>query len=85
MCDEKSPLNRFVAGAVSSTTAGAAKAAPGVAVSGAYIMGIDVQTWVSLLTCLYLAAMILGTIPKALEGLRYLWRLSRGERSERHD
>lgn len=81
----KPPFERFVTGILSSSGAGVAKASPGVAVSGAYFCGLDVQTWVSVLTCLYLAAMIFGAIPKAAEGLRYLYRLSRGRRGEKND
>lgn len=81
MSENKSPVKRFVAAVGASSVSGAAKASPGIAVSGLTIYGYPIETWVSVLTCGYLIAMILSCIPKVGESVRYLWSLAKGTRS----
>lgn len=76
MCDDKSPLQRIVAGFTASGASGVAKASPGIAVTGAGVMGFPIETWVSILTCCYLLLMLVGTLPKVIEAIRYLYRLA---------
>ncbi len=78
MCDEpQSPVRRFVAAVTSGTASGAVKASPGVAVTGLSVAGYTVETWVSVLTCAYLLAMIVGCLPKVVEATMYLYRLAK--------
>lgn len=73
MCNEQSsPIKRFVAMLSSGTASGAVKASPGVAVTGLSVYGFPVETWVSVLTCVYLIVMILGCLPKVIEFVLYL-------------
>lgn len=72
MCDEQSPIKRFVVMLYSGTASGAVKASPGVAVTGLTVYGFTVETWVSVLTCVYLIVMILGCLPKVIELVLYL-------------
>ena len=79
MCesDNTSPVKRILTALTGSGAVGAAKASPGVAVTGMTIMGYSIETWVSVLTALYLIFMLIGACPKMVEGLRYLFRLPR--------
>lgn len=77
MCDDsKTPVQRAVAGFTASGASGVAKASPGIAVTGAGIMGIPIETWVSILTCCYLIFMLIGALPKVIDTIRYLYRLA---------
>lgn len=76
MCDDKSPLQRIVAGFTASGASGVAKASPGIAVTSAGVMGFPIETWVSILTCCYLLFMLIGALPKVIEAMRYLYRLA---------
>lgn len=76
MCDDKSPLQRIVAGFTASGASGVAKASPGIAVTSAGVMGFPIETWVSILTCCYLLFMLVGALPKVIEAIRYLFRLA---------
>lgn len=76
MCDDKSPLQRIVAGFSASGASGVAKASPGIAVTSAGVMGFPIETWVSILTCCYLLFMLVGALPKVIEAIRYLYRLA---------
>lgn len=76
MCDDKSPLQRIVAGFTASGASGVAKASPGIAVTSAGVMGFPIETWVSILTCCYLLFMLVGALPKVIEAIRYLYRLA---------
>lgn len=83
MCDEpQTPVRRFVAAVSSGTASGAVKASPGVAVTGLSVAGFSVETWVSVLTCAYLLAMIIGCLPKVIEAALYLYRLAKPKRTE---
>lgn len=83
MCDEPTtPLKRFAATLTSGTASGAVKASPGVAVTGLTVYGFPVETWVSVLTCLYLFFMIVGYLPKTIDTILYLYRLARPKRSQ---
>ena len=81
MSDNKPPVKRFAAAVSTASMSGAAKASPGIAVSGLTIYGYPIETWVSVLTCGYLIAMILSCIPKVGESVRYLWSLAKGTKS----
>ncbi len=81
MSENRSPIKRFAAALSASTASGAAKASPGIAVSGLTIYGYPIETWVSVLTCGYLIAMIVSCIPKVGESVRYLWSLARKSQS----
>lgn len=76
MCDDKSPLQRIVAGFTASGASGVAKASPGIAVTSAGVMGFPIETWVSILTCCYLLFMLVGALPKVIEAILYLYRLA---------
>lgn len=76
MCDDKSPLQRIVAGFTASGASGVSKASPGIAVTSAGVMGFPIETWVSILTCCYLLFMLVGALPKVVEAIRYLYRLA---------
>lgn len=77
MCEEsKTPLQKIVSGLTASGFSGVAKASPGIAVTGAGILGISIETWVSILTCCYLLFMLVGALPKVIESIRYLYRLA---------
>ena len=76
MCDDsKTPLQRVIAGLTTSGASGVAKASPGVAVTGLSVAGYSIETWVSILTAIYIVVMLIGACPKMVEGLRYLYRL----------
>lgn len=78
MCDEQSsPIKRFVAMLSTGTASGAVKTSPGVAVTGLTVYGFTVETWVSVLTCVYLIVMILGCLPKVIEFVLYLISFSK--------
>lgn len=78
MCETEniSPVKRVLAALTGSGAVGVAKASPGMAVTSMTIMGYSIETWVSVLTALYLIAMLIGACPKVFEGLRYLYRLA---------
>ena len=78
MCESEnsSPVKRILTALTGSGAVGAAKASPGVTVTGMTVMGYSIETWVSVLTALYLIFMLIGACPKMVEGLRYLFRLA---------
>lgn len=80
MCDELSPIKRFVVMLYSGTASGAVKASPGVAVTGLTVYGFTVETWVSVLTCVYIIVMILGGLPKVIELVLYLISFAKRKR-----
>lgn len=71
MCEDKSPLRRFLSSLGIGGAAGVAKASPGIVVSGLSFYGIPVEHWISILTVIYLCFMLMGAIPKAIDGIRY--------------
>lgn len=75
MCEEKSFIRSLLGSLGASSASGLAKASPGVAVSGLTIYGIEIDSWVQLLTGLYILVMLIGSIPKMAEGIRYVWHL----------
>lgn len=78
MCEQdQTPVKRVVSALSASGLAGTAKASPGLAVAGMSIYGVPVETWVSVLTCLYLLFMIFGTLPKVIDSIRYLCALAK--------
>lgn len=80
MCDENSKggaLQRVIATLSASGASGIAKASPGIAVTGAGVLGFPLETWVTILTCLYLLFMLIGAMPKVVEAIRYLYRLAK--------
>lgn len=78
-----SPVKQIFGSIVPSTATGLAKASPGIGVGGLYIAGVQIADWVSVLTCIYIIFMMIGAIPKLVDGLRYLrhWRTSIAEKS----
>lgn len=83
MCEEESPVKRFFSMLGSGTASSAAKASPGVAVTGLQICGFQIETWVSILTAIYLIFMAIGALPKVIEGLLYVIALAKGERKKK--
>lgn len=83
MCEEESPVKRFLSMLGSGTASSAAKASPGVAVTGLQIYGFQIETWVSILTAVYLIFMAIGALPKVIEGLLYVVALAKGERKKK--
>lgn len=79
MCEEESPVKRFFSMLGSGTASSAAKASPGVAVTGLQICGFQIETWVSILTAIYL----IFALPKVIEGLLYVVALAKGERKKK--
>lgn len=81
MCEiEQTPEKRYAAMLASGTASSVAKASPGIAVSGLTIYGYPIEEWVSILTAVYLICMVVGALPKVIEGLRYLYVLAKGEK-----
>ena len=82
MCEQdQTPVKRVVSALSASGLAGTAKASPGLAVAGMSIYGVPIETWVSVLTCLYLLFMIFGTLPKVIDSIRYLVALTKKSKS----
>lgn len=77
MCEDKSPLRRFLSSLGIGGATGVAKASPGIVVSGLSFYGIPVEHWISILTVIYLCFMLVGAIPKAVDGIRYALSLLR--------
>ena len=84
MCasDEKTPLSRLISSVASGTSAGGAKASPGIIVTGLTFAGIRLEDWVTILTVIYLIFMAIGALPKVGEGLRYVIALARKEKKK---
>lgn len=83
MCDQdQSPVKRFFSMIGGGTAASAAKASPGVAVTGLSLWGVSIETWVSILTAMYLIFMAVGALPKVIESVMYIVALARGERQK---
>ena len=75
MCDEDAfHVKKLITSVASSSAAGVAKASPGVVVSGASLFGFTVDEIVGILTIIYLVAMIIGSLPRVLESVRFLRR-----------
>ena len=68
-------MKRFLTAVGSGSATTTAKAAPGIGVTAWAFMGLPLETWVTVLTILYLLFMCIGAIPKVCEGVRYLFRL----------
>lgn len=78
MClDEKTPEKRYASMLATGTASSVAKASPGIGVSALTFYGYSIETWISILTLCYLALMIVGSLPKVIEGLRYIYALAR--------
>lgn len=77
MCEDKSPLRRFLSSLSIGGATGVAKASPGIVVSGLSFYGIPIEHWISILTVIYLCFMLMGAIPKAIDGIRYVLSLLR--------
>lgn len=75
MCDDKVPISRLLHSLGWSSASGLAKASPGIAVTGFSLYGHPIEHWISVLTALYIFCMLIGSIPKACEGIRYVLRL----------
>ena len=77
MCEDDSPKKQYISMLASGTASSVAKASPGVVVSGLTLYGYSIETWISILTVCYLILMIIGSLPKVIGGLRYLFLLTR--------
>ena len=77
MCEEESPMKRFLTSIFSGSATTAAKAAPGIGVTTWAVLGLPIETWVTILTAIYMLFMAIGAIPKVCETVRYFFfRLS---------
>lgn len=76
MCHDKSPLARFLSSLGVGSASGVAKASPGIVVTGLSIYGHPIEHWISLLTFIYLGCMIVGSLPRVIHGLLYVFRLA---------
>lgn len=82
--EQGAPVKQIIVGLLPSSAAGLAKAAPGVAVGGLSLAGIQIDDWVSILTCGYLSIMFFGAIPKAWDTVRFFRRKFRDTSSKAH-
>lgn len=75
-------LKRILTPIFSGSASGTAKAAPAIGVSALSIAGVPLESWVTILTCVYVLIMIIGALPKIVETIRYFWRMARPRRPE---
>ena len=76
MCEEYSPMKRLLASIFSGSATTTAKASPGIAVASLSFAGVPIESWVTILTILYMIILCLGALPKIAECIRYFWRLA---------
>ena len=67
-------MNRFLTAVFSGSASITAKAAPGIGVTAWAFMGLPLETWVTVLTIIYLLFMCIGAMPKVCETFRYFYR-----------
>lgn len=72
--EDASPMNRFLTAVFSGSASTTAKAAPGIGVTAWAFMGLPLETWVTVLTIIYLLFMCIGAMPKVCETFRYFYR-----------
>lgn len=75
-------IKKAVMPVFSGTASGAAKAAPGVGVSALVVAGIPLESWVTILTFVYILIMIIGALPKIVETIRYFWGMANPKQPE---
>lgn len=80
--EEDSVLKRILTPIFSGSASGTAKAAPAIGVSALSIAGVPLESWVTILTCVYVLIMIIGALPKIVETLRFFWRMARPRKLE---
>lgn len=68
-------LKRILTPIFSGSASGAAKAAPAIGVSALSIAGVPLESWVTILTLVYILIMIVGALPKIVETCRFFYRL----------
>lgn len=69
--EQGAPMKQIIVGLLPSSTAGLAKASPGIGVGGLCLAGINIADWVSVLTCMYILIMAVGALPKFFDAFRY--------------
>lgn len=69
--EQGAPMKQIIGGLLPSSTAGLAKASPGIGVGGLSLAGINIADWVSVLTCIYILIMAVGALPKFFDTFRY--------------
>lgn len=82
MCVEESLIKRILTPIFSGSASGTAKAAPAIGVSALSIAGVPLESWVTILTLVYVFIMIFGALPKAVETIRFFWRMARPRKPE---
>ena len=75
MCEEDSVLKRLLTPIFSGSASGTVKAAPAIGVSALSIAGVPLESWVTILTLVYILIMIVGALPKIVETCRFFYRL----------
>lgn len=75
MCEEDSVLKRILTPIFSGSASGTVKAAPAIGVSALSIAGVPLESWVTILTLVYILIMIVGALPKIVETCRFFYRL----------
>ena len=73
--EEDSVLKRILTPIFSGSASGAAKAARAIVVSALSIAGVPLESWVTILTLVYILIMIVGALPKIVETCRFFYRL----------
>ena len=73
MCEEDSVLKRILTPIFSGSASGTVKAAPAIGVSALSIAGVPLESWVTILTLVYI--LIVGALPKIVETCRFFYRL----------
>ena len=75
-------LKRILTPIFSGSASGTAKAAPAIGVSALSIAGVPLESWVTILTLVYILIMIFGALPKIVETLRFFWRMKHPRTTE---
>lgn len=75
MCEEDSVLKRILTPIFSGSASGTVKAAPAIGVSALSIAGVPLESWVTILTLVYILIMIVGALPKIVETCRFFYQL----------
>lgn len=80
--EEDSVLKRILTPIFSGSASGTVKAAPAIGVSALSIAGVPLESWVTILTLVYILIMIFGALPKIVETLRFFWRMAHPKQPE---
>lgn len=82
MCEGDSVLKRILTPIFFRSASGTAKAAPAIGVSALSIAGVPLESWVTILTFVYILIMIIGALPKIVETIRYFWSMAHPKQPE---